>query len=106
MMWVNDNDLYTSKPGFVLDKGAELIKRPAVQRGSLGATNRYPSAEAPEVFESNSASGVFRGRHDALADRVIDAGRKPMLFAGQLLEASSRRLRPFALQPGRDDTRC
>lgn len=97
---VNRHYWHTGQPRLVLDKGAKLKERPAMQRGSLSATSRYPFADTLEVFEGNPATGVLRDSHDALADRVVGVGGKPALFAGQLLEAAARRLCALALQPG------
>ena len=91
---------HASQPCLVLDHGTELEERPAMQRGSLSATNRYPFADTAQVFESDPASGVFRSSHNAFADRVVGVGGKAVLFAGQILEAAARRLRAFALQFG------
>jgi len=101
---VNRDDWHTGESGFVLDKGAQLKERPAMQRGSLGATSRYPFADAAQVFEGNPASGVFRGSHDALANRVVGVRGKAALFASQFLEAAARRLRALALQLGAQAT--
>jgi len=97
---INRNHRHACQPCLVLDKGPELEERPAMQRGSLSATNRYPIADTAQVFESDPASGVLRGSHDALANRVVGVGGKTALFARQLLEAASRRLCALALQPG------
>lgn len=97
---VNRDHWHASQPCLVLDQGTELEERPAMQRGSLSATNRYPFADTAQVFESDPASGVFRSSHNAFADRVVGVGGKAVLFAGQILEAAARRLRAFALQFG------
>src|SRR5690606_32247019 len=101
---VNRDNRHTNELSLVLDKGAKLKERPAMQRGSLGATNRYPLADAAQVFEGNPACGVFRGSHDALANRVVGVRGKAALFARQFLEAAARRLRALALQLGAQAT--
>lgn len=104
IMWVNRNYGHTGQPSLVLDKGSKLEERPVMQRSSLGATQPYPPADTLEVFKSNPATGVFRAGHDAFADRVVGIRSKPVFLAGQLLEASARRLRALALQPGAQAT--
>lgn len=86
--------------GFVFDKGAKLKERPAMQYGSLAATNRNPRADALQIFQSNRPLCVFRLRHDLFADAVVGVFRKAFFLSGKPPEFPSRRTRAFALQLG------
>ena len=57
--------------GLVAEERAQLEERPGVQRRALGLANRYPVTDAAEVFNGNTASGVFGFAYDRLADPVI-----------------------------------
>ena len=84
----------------VFDKFPELKERPTVQRGSLRATNCYPVAYSAQVFQSDSASGVFRLGHELLADAVIGVFRKAMFPSRQFFQLALGRPSAFGLQLG------
>lgn len=96
--WVNRDHWHAHLLGLVFDKGAELGKRPARQGCSLGLSSRYPLANMRQFFQRNTTSGVFSLCNNVFANRVVYIFGETLFFAGQFLEAATRRLRAFALQ--------
>jgi hypothetical protein len=84
--------------GFVLDKAAELEKRPAMQGCSLRPTNRYPITDTAKFLYGDSLIGVFGLSDNAFADVVVcPSGELPFL-TGELFQAAARGLRTFGLE--------
>jgi hypothetical protein len=84
------------------DEGPELSERPTVQDSPLAfATNRCPTADAPEVFQRNAASGAFRRLHKGLADTVVHITRKAALPATAPLQEALGAACPFLLEAWR-----
>ena len=69
--WVHGDKDDAGERGLVAEKRTQLEERPRVQRRALGRANRYPIANAAEVFHSDPASGVFGLANDRLAENVI-----------------------------------
>jgi hypothetical protein len=61
-------------------------------------SNRYPSADALEVFQGNSASSALSMFHDALADRVVHVGGEARFLLGSLLQSEFGRLGSLSLE--------
>ena len=95
---VNIGDGDAAPLRFVGDKLPQLIERPAVHCGALRLANRYPVADAAQVFQGDPAASVLSLFHNAFADRVVDVCGKATLLARQLLEATLRAARALALQ--------
>ena len=96
--WVNCDNWNTHQFSFVLDKLAELVKRPVRVSCPLLALNRYPVADTLKVFEGDPASGVLRSLHNTLADAVVGVSLVTLLLAGYLAELMLRGARSLALQ--------
>lgn len=97
---VNSDHLDACLLGLVFDKGAELKERPTMQGCSLWLSSRYPLANTRQVFDGNSASGVFSRSNNAFGDLVVGIRSKAALFARKLFETTTRRFRAFSLQFG------
>src|SRR5262249_22149862 len=83
---------------FVTDLLLQIVKRPAMQDGSLGLLNRYPVADALEVFQGDAALSALSLCHDAFADAMVGVARKTMFLTGQALQAPFGRFGAFLLQ--------
>ncbi len=57
------------------------MKRPRMLLTTLRLSNRDPVADALEVFDGNTASGVFGFRNKHLGDSVVFIRNKTRLFA-------------------------
>ena len=95
---INQDQRDTCSSCFVVDKLTQLKERPAMQGGSLTLSNRYPGADAFEVFQGNSASSALSVFHDALADRVVHISGKMRFLLGSLLQTAFGRLGSLGLQ--------
>jgi len=95
---INQDQRDTCPSCFVVDKLTQLKERPAMQCGSLTLSNRYPGADAFEVFQGNSASSALSVFHDALADRMIHISGKTRFLLGSLLQTAFGRLSSLGLQ--------
>jgi hypothetical protein len=85
--------------GFVLNEVLQLIETPRVDCSSLVATfNRYPHADALQVFKGYASEGVFSFLNNPLADYVIDCGCEPVFFSAAFLEQMPTRLCSDGLQ--------
>ena len=82
----------------VLHEGAQLSEGPVGMARSLPPSNRDPLADALEVFQSDSASGVFGGAHQRLADAVVRVALETRLLPAQGLEFTFGGARPATLQ--------
>lgn len=96
---VNEHNRHTRQRRLVLDKAAQLVKRPRVQLASLRAPSLYPVADARQIFEGNGASGALRLLYKLLTDGVIDVRHKARLPAGKPPDHAPGRLRSFGLEP-------
>ena len=72
------------------------MKRPAMQLCSLSLANRYPFADVRQIFQRNTAGGVFSLTHNAFADVVVNPACKAPFFAGKLFQAAAAGLCAFA----------
>src|SRR5216683_4725587 len=70
----------------VLHEGAQLSECPVGVVRSLPPSNRDALADALEVFQSDSATGVFGGAHQRLADAVVRVSLEARLLPPQRLE--------------------
>jgi hypothetical protein len=95
---VNMDHLHACAARLVADFVFQVIERPAMQGGSLRLSNRYPVADAVEVFQGDAALSALRLSHNALADTVVGIFGKTALLARQLAEQAPCRLRAFLLQ--------
>lgn len=84
--------------GLVLDKAAELEKRPAMQGCSLRPTNRYPITDTAKFLYGDSLIGVFGLSDNAFADVVVCPSSELPFLTGELFQAAARGLRTFGLE--------
>ncbi len=96
--WVHRNKSHACERSLVLDKLAELIKRPVCVLCPLPVPNRYPVSDTLEVFKSNPTPSVLRGLHNTLADAVVGVSLIAMLLARHLAKLALGCLRPLALK--------
>ena len=82
----------------VLHEGAPLSKCPVGVARSLPPSNRDALADTLELFQSDSAAGVFGGAHQRLADAVVRVKLEARLLSSQGLEFAFGRACPAALQ--------
>ncbi len=86
VLGVDDDDTNTRHPGFVRDKGSKLIKSPTAHFRSLRLAKPCPFTDALEVFQGDSASGVFGLDNQRFGNAVVFVGAKPPFFAAKVLE--------------------
>jgi hypothetical protein len=98
--WVNEFDENSHQPSLVLDKLAELVKRPGVLLPPLAFANRDAVSDMCQVFQGNTSTAVFGLRNNTLGYNVIDMGSKASFLFGTFLEKPLRRLRIFGLKFG------
>src|SRR5438034_11722223 len=82
----------------VLHKAPQLSECPVGVARSLPPSNRDARADALEVFQSDSATGVFGGAHQRLADAVVRVLLEARLLPAQGLEFAFAGARLAALQ--------
>lgn len=82
------------------EERAELSEAPVSQSCALVAPGRYPSADALQLFESNTAFGAFSFQHDSLGDAVVSVALIPRLLAGDDAQPTLRSLGSTLLQAG------
>lgn len=95
---VNRDNCYACKCRLVLYKLTKLVESPVSVSCPLLAPNRYPIADALEVFKSDPAIGVLRGLHDTLTDAVVCVSLVALLLAADLAELALCRPRALALE--------
>src|SRR5258706_2314901 len=95
---IDVDNFHTVQSCFVAYFLFKIIECPAMQCGSLRLSNRYPVADAAQIFQSNSAPSALSLNHDAFADTVIGVVREAIFFACQLTQTALGRLRAFYLQ--------
>src|SRR5208282_1211244 len=88
------------KRGLVAEERTQLEERPRMQRRSLSLSNRYPIADAIEVFNGDAAAGVFGLANDRLADDVIRVCVKVALPPSELSEMTFGALGTSGLKSG------
>lgn len=88
------------QPRLVLDKAAQLVEGPGVYDSPLRPPNRYSLADALEVFEGDTARGVFGASHQLLGDAMIKVPLETLFTPPPLYEQSPGRLRTPALELG------
>jgi len=86
--------------GLVFNKRSQLPERPVMQFSSLLTSSPDPRANTFQVFDGDSAICALRFVNDLLADRVVEILREVRFLASALLQKSSGRFRPFALESG------
>jgi hypothetical protein len=82
----------------VLDEGAQLPERPARELSALLPSSPHPLANILEIFKCYRTLRAFGKLNKLFADYVVGVGSKPLLFAGELLQATPRRVRAFLLK--------
>src|SRR5262249_8763778 len=91
-------NLHAIQPCFVADFLLKIVECPAMQSGSLRLSNRYPVADAIQVFEGNAALSALSLNHNAFADAVVGVIRETGFFARQAIERATSRTSAFLLQ--------
>jgi hypothetical protein len=85
---IHGDNSHAQEGGFVCEERAQLGERPRVQRRALSLANRYPVTDAAEIFNCDTASGVFGFANDRLADDVIHVCVEMPLLPSKLTEMS------------------
>src|SRR5713226_5305794 len=98
MAGINQHDWHPDTRRLVLHEGAQLSECPVGVARSLPPSNRNALADALEVFQSNSSTGVFGGAHQRLADAVVRVALEACLLPAQGLEFVFGRASLAALQ--------
>ena len=84
--WVNEEKRDSCETSLVLNKGAELVESPTMDRPALAASiNRYPVSDALQLFEGYSSEGVLSLLNDPLADKVVHRCSEPAFLSTSLL---------------------
>jgi hypothetical protein len=86
------------QPCFVGDKRLKLIEAPMAALCPVLAPDPGPQVDARQIFESNTLLRAFSLSDKLLTDAVINMALKTSLFASQLTQTPSGRLRPDLLQ--------
>ncbi len=97
---VNERDGNTCEGGLVLQKGAKLKERPAMQNGTLLTPNRDAASDALQFFEGDSSSGALSGSNDLPGNAVVGISRETRFAARELLEFAAAAARAVGLKPG------
>ncbi len=84
--------------GLVAQEGSQLPEGPTAKGAALRLSNRCPVADARQVLDGDSTSGVFSLPHDLLADAMVEVGGKPPLLAPPLAQQAHGRLGSFLLE--------
>ena len=95
---IDDKECDAFHPGFVGQKGAELIERPIVQPVSLAFSGRNPVPDAGEIFDGDSGSSAFGLGNKVLGNGVIHPCLKTGLFPGEFDQSPLAGLRLFLLK--------
>lgn len=98
VFWVHKPNGNTSEFSLVFDELSELMEAPRVLGATLTPSNRYPRADAPQVFEGDSTLGAFSLRNQPLRDDVVDVSNEARLFSTAFLKQTLSRLGSFALK--------
>src|SRR5713226_8179828 len=83
---IDQHDWHPDTRRLVLHEGAQLSEGPVGMARSLPPSNRDALADALEVFQCQTASGVFGGAHQRLADAVVRIALEARLLPPQRLE--------------------
>src|ERR1700730_12693441 len=83
---IDQHDWHPDTRRLVLHEGAQLSECPVGVARSLPPSNRDALADALKVFQGNSATGVFGGAHQCLADAVVRVALEARLLSAQGLE--------------------
>ena len=75
------------------------MERPTMLDATLCLANRYPLADALQVFEGDTASGAFGFRDQPFADGVVNVTGEPSLLPPPLLRETLGGLGALGLEP-------
>ena len=95
---VHCDETHARERGLVRQERTQLEERPRVQRAPLGLPDRYPIADAVEVFDGNAASGALGLTDEMLADAVVGMAVEVLLLSSKLSEVSIRGFRAPVLE--------
>lgn len=95
---VYKNDRDSGKCSFVPDKLPKLVKCPRIKFNSLRLTKPCAVADARQIFQGDSPSGVFSLLNYFFTQAMVNVCSEPMLTARQLFEASFGRPSSFFLE--------
>src|SRR5579863_315017 len=104
VMGVNRHHAHAVPLRLVFDELAQLPKRPGMQDSALALPNRYPLADALEIFQSDTPFGALRRRNQSFADAVVGIRGKPPFTPTAFLQQTLRRLGVLLLQLGAQAT--
>ncbi len=97
---VNKHKNDASETRLVFDECSQLKERPTMQICPLSFPNRYPIANALEVFQSNPAAGVLSLANNRFTDDVICVGVEPLFPTTELFEVPLGALGSARLESG------
>lgn len=83
---------------FVRQESLQLVKRPAMEIGSLLAPKLHTLTDAAQILNGDTAPGAFRKVYDRFADPVILIRCVTLFFLGKVFQYTLGRFRTFALQ--------
>src|SRR5713226_8707663 len=95
---IDQHNWHADPRRLVLHEGAQLSECPVGVARSLPPSNRDALADAPELFQCQTASGVFGGAHQRLADAVVRVTLEARLLSTQGLKFAFGRACLAALQ--------
>ena len=84
--------------GLVAEERAQLKERPSRMHRPLASPDRCPFADSRQVFDGDTASGVFGLGDDVLRDHVVDVLAEAGLLAREWAKGSLGRLGAGGLQ--------
>jgi len=91
---------HSCKERLVGQKTSQLVERPVMQRAPLSPSYSYPVANAREILDGNSASGVFGLADDLFTDDVIGVRVEVLLPPSELPQVPPGTLGANALESG------
>jgi hypothetical protein len=96
--WIDELDLDTGALGFIQDKALQLAERPTVQTRALLFTSPYPSTDALQMLQGDSAFGALSSANYLLGNLVVYVGREPLLFSASPAHKTLGSLRALLLK--------
>jgi hypothetical protein len=77
---IHEPDWDTSARAFIDDKALQLVKRPTVQTVALLFTSPYPSTDALQILQGDTAFGALSSTNYLLRNYVVNISGEPLLL--------------------------
>jgi hypothetical protein len=97
---INSNKKHSFESGLVTEKFSQLIERPRMQSAPLSLSNCYPIANAREILDGDTASGVFGFADNLFADHMVRVRMEVPFFATKSDKMALGAFSPNALKFG------